>query len=426
MGRALNTGPVDVPGLLGVPLLAWLACGLAAVSLSPRNLAAGALAATGVLWPTSWQLEHAGYQAWADLTFLVGLAGVVGLLLVFPTGRFVATWHRHVAVGFLVAAVAGPLASRSSVDAVAAAGEAVVLSEPAWVLVAVALLVLRFVTGTPADRRDLAPVLAGTGFLASLLVVIVATSVSGIGVPGFVGEATFIPALAVLPVVLLWGISRRARVLDRELAASRTRLSEAEDGVRRRIERDLHDGVQQQLVAILSLTELATRQVTRNPDAATGTLGDVRDQVSTAITDLRELVHGIRPPVLEDAGVAAALASRLPPIVSLRSNPGARDEGRLRWPPEIEAAAYFVVCEAVSNAVKHARDAEVEIDVHEGAAELSVRVADRGPGGAGIRATGGLAGLQDRVESLGGRFEVGPGSSGGTEVRATFVRELLP
>ena len=120
MGRALNTGPVDVPGLLGVPLLAWLACGLAAVSLSPRNLAAGALAATGVLWPTSWQLEHAGYQAWADLTFLVGLAGVVGLLLVFPTGRFVATWHRHVAVGFLVAAVAGPLASRSSVDAVAA------------------------------------------------------------------------------------------------------------------------------------------------------------------------------------------------------------------------------------------------------------------------------------------------------------------
>ena len=239
----------------------------------------------------------------------------------------------------------------------------------------------------------------------------------------------FLPALALLPVVLLWGISRRARVLDRELAASRTRLSEAEDGVRRRIERDLHDGVQQQLVAILSLTELATRQVGRHPDAATETLTDVRDQVATAITDLRELVHGIRPPVLEDAGVAAALAGRLdrlPPHVSLRSDPPFLADDRVRWPPEIEAAAYFVVCEAVTNALKHTPGARIEIEVRESAAELVVTVVDDGTGGAVVRAPGGLAGLQDRVESLGGRFEVTDRVGRGTVVRASFTRGPLP
>ena len=211
---------------------------------------------------------------------------------------------------------------------------------------------------------------------------------SGVGVPAWVDQV-FLPALALLPAVLLWGISHRARVLDRELAASRTRLSEAEDGVRRRIERDLHDGVQQQLVAILSLTELATRQVGRHPEAATETLTDVRDQVATAITDLRELVHGIRPPVLEDAGVAAALAGRLdrlPALVSLRSDPPSLAEDRARWPPEIEAAAYFVVCEAVANALKHAPGAQIDIEVREGAGDLVVTVVDDGPGGAVVRA----------------------------------------
>ena len=313
--------------MLAVPLLAWLACGLAAVCVSPRNLAAVALAGTGVLWPISWALEQAEHQTGADVTFLLGLAGVVGLLLVYPSGRFDASWHAYVVGGFLVLAVVGPLASAADSPTVAAVGEAVVLSEPLWVLTAVGVLVLRFASGPAELRRELAPVLAGIAVLALALVVIVSTSVSRVGVPGFVGPVVFLPALALLPVVLLWGISRRTRVLDRELAASRTRLSEAEDRVRRQIERDLHDGVQQQLVAILSLTELATRQVGRHPDAATETLTDVRDQVAAAITDLRELVHGIRPPVLEDAGVAAALSSRLdrlPPGVSLRTDLGHR------------------------------------------------------------------------------------------------------
>ena len=118
-----DTGPVDAPGLLAVPLLAWLACGLAAVCLSPRNLAAVALASTGVLWPISWALEDSGHQTGADLTFLLGLAGVVGLLLVFPSGRFDSSWHAYVVGGVLVLAVAGPLASAADSPTVAAVGE---------------------------------------------------------------------------------------------------------------------------------------------------------------------------------------------------------------------------------------------------------------------------------------------------------------
>ena len=184
--------------------------------------------------------------------------------------------------------------------------------------------------------------------------------------PGF--AIVFQLALAVLPVVLLIGIASRTRALDADLSASRTRLITAEDRVRRDIERDIHDGVQQQLVAILSLTQLARREQRRDPAAATATMDDIAGQVHGAIGDLRELVSGIRPPVLKDAGVGAALASRierLPADVALELC----GDRSARWDDAVEAAAYFVGCEAVTNALKHAPGSAVAVQVTDSAAE---------------------------------------------------------
>lgn len=390
---------MDTSGLLAVPLIAWLSCGLAAVSLTPRNRSAQALCASGVLWVASWRLEVAdGPRFWIDLTFLGGLVGVVTLLLTFPGGVFAASWHRYVVAALGVLAVAGPVLCLA--DPVSEVGDVVVASEPLWILVGVALLLQRYRAADPGGRRELWPLLTGIGLLAAMLVIVVITAALGSPAPDEVGEPAFLFALAVLPVVLLWGISTRTRALDRRLAASRARLIEAEDKVRRTIERDLHDGVQQQLVAILSLTELATRQVERDPPLATEALHDVREQVTTAITDLRELVYGIRPPVLEDAGVSAALASRLQKL-----GPDVRLTGSgasVRWPPEAEAAAYFVACEAVTNALKHAPGSAVVVRVIEDPDVLQVEVGDDGPGIDGLVPGRGLSGLRDRVESIGG------------------------
>jgi signal transduction histidine kinase len=194
--------------------------------------------------------------------------------------------------------------------------------------------------------------------------------------------------------------------------------------VRRSIERDLHDGVQQQLVAILSLTQLATRQVRRDPEIVVATLADVQEQVTMAIGDLRELVYGIRPPVLQDAGVVAALESRLERLgdaVTLEAG----DVRHVRWPPEVEAAAYFVVCEAVTNALKHAPGAPVTILLKQAGSDLEVAIEDDGSGIlVPARSGGGLSGLADRVQSLGGSFSVGRRDGGGTAVRALLPAEV--
>lgn len=403
--------------LVAAPLIAWLSCGLAAIALTPLNRSAQALCGTGVLWMASWRLEMAdGPQFWVDVTFLGGLVGVVILLVTFPAGVFAVSWHRHVVVVVGVLAVAGPIVRL--IDPLTGLGDVIVASEPLWILLGVALLLARYRAADAAGRREVRPLLSGIGFLAAILMVIVVTTALGSPVPDDVSQPVFLVALAVLPLVLLWGISSRTRTLEGRLSASRARLIEAEDEVRRSIERDLHDGVQQQLVAILSLTELAKRQVGRDPHLAIDALDDVREQVSTAITDLRELVYGIRPPVLEDAGVAAALAGRLQKLGSEVQLTGSRPT--VRWPPEAEAAAYFVACEAVTNALKHAPASAVEVRVIEDQDILLVEVRDDGPGIDGRVPGRGLSGLRDRVESIGGRFEVR--GDQGTVVQARFER----
>lgn len=451
---------MDTSAAVAIPLLAWVSSGLAASALAPRNFTARALLAAGTLLAASWFMEAAAtrtsgatasgalLRVSSDAVFLGGLTAVVATLATFPDGRFGRTWQRRVVAVMAVLSLCGPLAQLlgsstlmigldtgtrapnvlavPGLGAIGSIGDLIVASEQGWILIGVGILAARWWKAPAPARRELSPPLRSLALLAILLVVLAVSSVTGAALSFAIFDPLFLLAHAAFPVVLLWGISRRTRRMEQELGASRARLIGAEDAVRRRIERDLHDGVQQQLVAILSMTELAAHQVHGNPEGADDTLTEVRAQVRSAIGDLRELVYGIRPPVLEDSGVAAALDSRmdkLPAQVMLDVD----SVRNLRWSPETEAAAYFVVCEAVTNALKHAPGSPVRVHLSGDDRHLSVEVDDSGPGiGDDAGGGGGLAGLHDRVDSLGGSFVVADRPSGGTVVRAHFPAEPVP
>jgi signal transduction histidine kinase len=208
-----------------------------------------------------------------------------------------------------------------------------------------------------------------------------------------------------------------------ELAASRTRLVQAEEAGRRRIERDIHDGVQQELVAALARLALARNQLRRDRDLAEATLREVYVDGQRALDSLQELVRGIHPPVLTDRGLVEAVrerASRLPVPVEVSSN-GFGQETRL--PPAVEGAAYFFVSEALANVLKHADASSASVRFHSEPEGLEVEVEDDGRGfSAGSSQGSGLRGLQDRIEALGGRVEVTGRSGRGTRVRARIPR----
>jgi signal transduction histidine kinase len=206
------------------------------------------------------------------------------------------------------------------------------------------------------------------------------------------------------------------------LAASRARLVEAADEARRRIERDLHDGAQQRLVAAaLELTVLEHR-LQRDPEQARAALARAREQLDCGLEELRELARGIHPTVLTDRGLEAALhalVQRAPMPVDLRVVVPERIDGA------IEAAAYFVVSEALTNAAKHAQAANVSVDVASTDGTLVVTVADDGVGGADSGRGSGVRGLVDRVEAVGGRLEVSSPPGEGTRLRARLPMNVL-
>jgi signal transduction histidine kinase len=202
-----------------------------------------------------------------------------------------------------------------------------------------------------------------------------------------------------------------------ELIASRARIVEAADETRRRIQRDLHDGAQQSLVHTMITLKMAQEALGDAPGPAVGLVGEALEHAKRASTDLRELSHGILPSALS-RGLGAAVET----LVSRARLPVSVDMPDERLAPEVEATAYFIVAEALTNTVKHARasKAEVTAAVEEGVLRVSVR--DDGVGGAVAGAGSGLAGLRDRVEALGGRFAIDSPQQGGTtisvEVRA--------
>jgi signal transduction histidine kinase len=206
----------------------------------------------------------------------------------------------------------------------------------------------------------------------------------------------------------------RAR-LD-ELQTSRSRLVEVSMFERRRLERDLHDGAQQRLVALSLQLGLAKRRLEEGQDVAAGAMLDAaRDELARALEELRELARGIHPAVLTDRGLEPALealAERAPLPVSLDQMPAER------LPAPVEAAAYFVVAEALTNVVKYAGASTAAVRIRRNGSYAVVEVRDDGVGGADPTIGTGLRGLADRLAALDGRLEVHSPPGEGTTVRA--------
>ena len=200
-----------------------------------------------------------------------------------------------------------------------------------------------------------------------------------------------------------------------ELRRSRARIVEVGTAERRRLERNLHDGAQQRLVALSLTLRLAQGRLRKDPDGAEKLLGGAQDELGRALEELRELARGIHPAVLSDRGLKAALeglAGRSPVPVELEGTPPER------LPPPVEAAAYFVVAEALTNVVKYANATQARVSVSRSNGHAIVEIADDGVGGADPGRGSGLRGLADRVSALDGRLELRSPEGAGTLLRA--------
>jgi signal transduction histidine kinase len=200
-----------------------------------------------------------------------------------------------------------------------------------------------------------------------------------------------------------------------EVRASRERIVRAGDAERRRVERDLHDGAQQRLLALSLALHSARRQLGNGEqDLVAETLERSGRELADAIDELRELARGIHPAILTDRGLDAALdalAARAPVPVELQSSD-------TRLPPPVEAAAYYVVSEALANVAKYADASSVRVSVAQQNGCARVEVSDDGVGGADPMRGSGLRGLADRVAALDGTLEVESTAGRGTTIRA--------
>ena len=205
-------------------------------------------------------------------------------------------------------------------------------------------------------------------------------------------------------------LAAEVRAQLEEVRASRVRIVEAADSERRRVERDLHDGAQQRLVALAMRLQVAKETT---PGAAS-LLDEATTELQTAIGEVRGLARGIHPTILTEAGLRAAvdtLAERTPVPVLV-------DIADRRYDPQLEATAYFVVAEALTNVARYARATEARVSALEEDGGLVVTVVDDGRGGADPTAGSGLRGLADRLAALDGRLTVSSPIDGGTTVRA--------
>jgi signal transduction histidine kinase len=232
----------------------------------------------------------------------------------------------------------------------------------------------------------------------------------------------FIVVASVATLCLGAAVEEREQ-FSRRLWASRVRLVAAADTERRRLRQDLHDGAQQRLTALLVRFRLAAEQARETPSRAEALFEDATAELSQAIDELRELAHGDRPAVLVGQGLAAAmrdLAERSTIETELEEVPASR------LPENVEAAAYFVLAEAVANAQKHARAASIHVRAGLAHGFLHLSIADDGIGGAVETEGSGLQGLRDRVEALGGTFALESPAGEGTRLLATIPHNGLP
>jgi signal transduction histidine kinase len=444
-------------------LVAWsfLGTGLYLWDRRPDNLTGPLMVALAFSWLLAGLSSSnvAGVYIVGQLFNGLPFAILTHLLFAFPSGRLQSKWDRRfVGLGYLVTTVgpaigvvffdpavsddcadcpANPLLIWNNQDAynagstVSSVLAGVVLGALIW------HLVRRWrASDDPSERVRDAPVWWAGG--ATLLVVLglLATNIGP--EDGNFDDYMFAAALAVLATLpyafwlgvlrsRLWeaGVVASENVrLDAELQArldelreSRARIVEAGYAERRRVERDLHDGAQQRLVALALELQVVRSKLQTDPEAAAELLEGAADELTGATEELRELARGLHPPLLADRGLVPALdalARRAPLPVALEASE------LERAPEAVEAAAYFVVSEALTNVARHAHAerAVVRVARHDGV--LSVEIEDDGSGGADLAGGSGLRGLADRVGALSGSLEVDSAAGRGTTVRATL------
>ena len=202
-----------------------------------------------------------------------------------------------------------------------------------------------------------------------------------------------------------------------ELSRSRARLVAASDTERRRLERNLHDGAQQRLVTLALSLRLAESRLPAEPEEARAHITAAREELDQALEELRELARGLHPGFLTERGLAPAIESlgeRAPIAVRIAVDTGGRCN------EAVEVAAYYVVAEALANAIRYSGAESVDVSVALQDGSLDVEIHDAGRGGADAARGTGLRGLTDRVEALGGSLEVESRSGEGTRVHATL------
>ncbi len=190
---------------------------------------------------------------------------------------------------------------------------------------------------------------------------------------------------------------------------------QATDAERRRIERDLHDGTQQRLVSIAMSLGLLETKLPGQAEAAQPLVRETRESLALALAELRELTHGINPPLLTERGLPAAL-DELCRRAALPTRLDVTIDRRL--PDQIETAAYFLVSEALTNAAKHSHATEIRVFASYRDQRLTMEIGDDGIGSATPTGGSGLRGLADRIEALGGRFTISSPPGRGTTLRA--------
>ena len=206
------------------------------------------------------------------------------------------------------------------------------------------------------------------------------------------------------------------RVQLAEVETSRARIVAAADAERRKLERDLHDGAQQRLVALGMALRHAQSQLGADSGAARVTLDAAVGQVTTAVAELREIARGLRPGILDSGGLAGALSD----VAGRSPVPIALEITREPLPAHIEATVFYLACEALTNAIKHADARHIRVRVDQHGEQLRLEVADDGVGGAAMCVGGGLAGMTQRAMEGGGVLNVESPQGGGTRISAAL------
>jgi len=440
-------------GFVGTGLYAWYR--------RPGNRTGVLLTAVGFTWffQALESSDNAAIFAIGAIGINLPFAILIHLLVAFPSGRLEGRLQRTVVAGAYFVTVVlqwlwipfvnperqgcegcpeNPIridGQEGVADAVNAVQTAIAIPV---VAATIAIIYLRWRRSSPSERRVLTPVIA-TGALAFALLFVLLV-LDPAGASDGAQRAVFIAAVAAfacLPFALLAGLLRsrigrdeelrsaltaeneqltselRAKV--EELRASRARIVEAGYAERRRVERDLHDGAQQRLVALAMSLKLARSRLEADPQTSAELLDEAIAELGETTRELRELARGIHPAVLSDRGLEAALgalADRSPVPVEVVGTPPER------LPAAVESAAYFVVAEALTNVARYAEAEAASVGLGREDGALAVEVADDGVGGADPTAGTGLRGLADRVAALGGELRVESPPGGGTKVRA--------